>query len=805
MKRAILLLLALALRGETLFAEAGESPRPAFTILFSAEAHAALLPCDCPLQPLGGVARRATLIKRFRERGPVLLLDAGGWAAGGLYDEESDGDPARDRLRSELMAQCMGLMAYSAVGWGDEEWALELRGEDGNLRDAYGQVLPQRVFTHWPDRDLPAKDLRLTWTPMDAGESRVGLLAVPDNEGRSTGVDFTTLRLLHPPDHDGREPEFALALAPVGEETAERLARESPVRLDLVLSGGRKASTRESWRAGATVIANFEYQVRKLGVAEVYRRPAGGAGGSPWDVRVRFVPLGPEIPDDPEIAALLAPHLETLKRQGKERLTLEFWTMSECPFCEEARADVQQVVEALGARVRFEPHFVVSRAPDGTFRALHGPRELEENKVQALIWKYYPEKFFAWLAWRKDRREAPWEDGARELGILRARIAGALATGEADAILEADRLLALRRQVQGTPTLVLGNRIYEGDLERLKLLSALCGMLREPHPEACAGAPKCFFDAQCRKRGFVGRCLDAGTPAARCDFSQPAVKVGAEVLVEPHALWSNHEAILEILVGYLPGLAWREIDPHTEAGRALVEQYGIERFPAYLLDENASTEERFAANLGQATAKQGERWLVKPQTSGAHRLANRERVRGRADLFVSRFTRNGQEAVDAALALLDELPDKPDLRIHDALYWQEDARPDGGITRQLAARGGRAELEDAALALAVRRLAPEKFRAYLKARGERRASLYWDLALKAVELDPAAVRKLAEGPEEGILREMEASADLLAALEAGGDIVLLGENCEVLPVRSSRDLRYFLERIGRRNAGVKQE
>src|SRR5450755_3548119 len=88
--------------------------KPLFTILFTAEAHAALLPCDCPLQPLGGVARRATLIKRYRERGPVLLVDAGGWAAGGLYDEDSDGDPKRDALRTALMVQAMEAMKYDA-------------------------------------------------------------------------------------------------------------------------------------------------------------------------------------------------------------------------------------------------------------------------------------------------------------------------------------------------------------------------------------------------------------------------------------------------------------------------------------------------------------------------------------------------------------------------------------------------------------------------------------------------------------------------------------------------------------------
>src|SRR4051812_15916957 len=93
----------------SLAAHAGEAEgdKPLFTVLFTAEAHGALLPCDCPLQPLGGVARRATLIEKYRKRGPVLLIDAGGWAAGGIYDEDSDGVAHNEETRTELMAQAM--------------------------------------------------------------------------------------------------------------------------------------------------------------------------------------------------------------------------------------------------------------------------------------------------------------------------------------------------------------------------------------------------------------------------------------------------------------------------------------------------------------------------------------------------------------------------------------------------------------------------------------------------------------------------------------------------------------------------
>ena len=61
------------------------------TVVYTAETHAALYPCDCPFEPDGGIARRATAIRRIRQgtNGRVLVLDSGNAVAGGLYDESS--------------------------------------------------------------------------------------------------------------------------------------------------------------------------------------------------------------------------------------------------------------------------------------------------------------------------------------------------------------------------------------------------------------------------------------------------------------------------------------------------------------------------------------------------------------------------------------------------------------------------------------------------------------------------------------------------------------------------------------------
>ncbi|MCW8129996.1 MAG: hypothetical protein KIS92_06550 [Planctomycetota bacterium] len=745
-----------------------EDEKPVFTVIFTAEAHGALLPCDCPLQPLGGVARRAALIKQYRSRGPVVLVDAGGWAAGGIYDDDSDGNPERDRLRTDLMAKAMALMKYDA------------------MFDAAGKSLPLPPQYFPGERDIILNEIDLDAAAEKAsGLARVMAVALPGNDGKAMS------------------PAFKVGLARIGEEALNDAVAQKQAA-DLVISAGRKTSTRISWTVGGTVVANFDYQVQRLGIAEVFqRKDAQAEGGVRWDVRVTQVPLTPEIAPDAEIDALLAPHLDRLRKKGKQVVEIEFWTLPECPYCAKFEPDLAKIAEELGDRVRIVPRFLVEKNPGGGFSAMHGPRELEEARIQAIVADYDPKLFFPWVQWREQHPEAPWEDGAKELGIVKGRIAGALDAGRDQELFERDYQLSLQRRVQGTPTLVFSNKIYEGELERLRVLRALCGMLDAPKPAVCATVPACFADAECRKRGFVGKCREAGTPQAACDYAQKAVPVPVTVLLEPETIYSNHERILEILLARLPGMAWRVLDPASDEGRALAEKVKPDRYPAYLIDPAAKSEWEYKENFEGSVEERAGWLLLKSEVQGAHRIAGRPRIPGRVDLFAARSSQPGTWAVEIAVEA-KAWRQAPDVVLHDALFWNERRSPDGQVTRELAARGGLAEIEDAALAQAVRMLAPEKLDAYLLERGKRRASQFgWDRALEKAGVDVARARTLAEGPDGAgpvpeVAKALRAEADLLEQLKAGGDVVLLGENCEVIPVRSREELRYYLEQIGKR-------
>jgi len=773
-------------------ASGAEPEQPVLTVLFTGEAHGALLPCNCPLQPLGGVARRATLIKRYRARGPVLVVDAGNWAAGGIYDEDANGDTARDRLRTELMAQAMTLMGYDHVAWAEFDRVWLDKSEEGKLPEVFASLKP-------PVAKLLESFQENRWTHLLTNNAQISSFwKHPKYEGNFEKPPTKLSDEAKPPSGD-----FHVVLYPFGEEASTEFARKNP-EISLVINGGRKSTIRTSWTVGATMIANFEFQAQKLGVAEVFLRKDWKEGdpGSKFDVRVHFEALTAEIPDDPEIAKLLAPHLEVLKARGKKAVEVEFFTLPECPYCPDAYPAVEKLVADLGNRVNFSVHFMVDKEKDGKFSAMHGERELAEARIQALVAKYYPERLFEWLRWRAKNRDASWEKGVEALSLLKARFTGAIAAGEPDELLERDYQLSLRRRVGGTPTLMIAGRIYEdpSGFQREKVLRVLCGLLAETKPAVCATVPACFTDTDCRKRGFIGRCIEPGSPQAHCDTSRAAVKVPGVVLVEPKPIWTNHERHIEIIAGYLPGIEWREVDPGSAEGQALVAKLGPARFPAYLIDPVAKTEYDFEHLLKPFVEEQAGWLLVRAQVTGANRLAARPRIPGRVDLFVSRFSKNGQEALATLLEFVSKLPPerRDAFRVHDALYLQDTEGPDGKSVPQLAAKFGKAELEDAAIALSVKRLAPEKYFDYLRERGKRRGSLYWDRAVEAVGLDPAKVRALAEDPAPEILKDLKAEAALLEAFESRGEIVFCAENCEVVQIESHTELLYYLELLAAR-------
>jgi hypothetical protein len=93
-----------------------------FTIVLVGQTHAMLYPCNCPIEPDGGIARRATLIQQLRKTNPnVLVLDSGAFFAGGKMDQGSLGE-SLDKTRTMIHLKAMELMKYDALVLSQDEF-----------------------------------------------------------------------------------------------------------------------------------------------------------------------------------------------------------------------------------------------------------------------------------------------------------------------------------------------------------------------------------------------------------------------------------------------------------------------------------------------------------------------------------------------------------------------------------------------------------------------------------------------------------------------------------------------------------
>ena len=212
------------------WAAAGRASSPApkaterrFTLFYTAEAHGTLEPCGCTSDPLGDVARYASVVRAARKEGDVLLVDAGGlsYPEGGSSPRERAGND----LRARFLATELGKLGLRAVGLADTD-----------LAAGAAALQPPRLAVNLaPGGGLAPAPSRLE----TVGQVRVGVLGVVD----PAVVEAAGAKAEEPVAAARREAdrlrkagaEVVVALAPVDRSVARRLAREAAV--DFVVLG----------------------------------------------------------------------------------------------------------------------------------------------------------------------------------------------------------------------------------------------------------------------------------------------------------------------------------------------------------------------------------------------------------------------------------------------------------------------------------------------------------------------------------------------------------------------------------------
>lgn len=800
--------------------EPGEEPENLLWILATGEIHATPDPCDCPLNPLGGLGQLAGRLQAEAARHPdrTVTIDTGAFVAGGPLDSRSAGSVA-DRERSRWMLRFLSLARYDAVALGDEElllgrgfWAAAAAaGKDEQPADSpFHPTLPRLPIT-CANLQLTAAERKILniaetiQVVTSAGHLWVVGLAPPGEysagEDRLVAGDpLPVVRALaQAAAADPLQPKLVLASHLGDAETfdlLDQLPADLASRVAAVVAGHRRpADVRRSIQQIPVLFVRGEGQYLS--------RMEFGRAAFPRLDELPVAVAGPNLPS----AAAVADRIRALTRQARPQVDFTFAT--DCPHCTAALEPALATIERFGSRVDFHLRFMVHRNADGRYLTgiQPGPaaeqRSYEETRRLLIVAKYAPPDVWKLMKWRKNNPTAELTDGLAAIGFPAWRLNRALEAGEDRVLLDENLALTERRRVPGTPAVYLDNRRYEGALQILPLQSALCAHLRKRSgvdaagelETLCAGVPRCYQDGDCEKPGCIARCLDAGLATAECQFIEDR-EVTLWVVRDPQALHSNAADLIGQLGKFFAKLKVEAVDADSDLGRQIIARSEQTTLPVYAVKNlrdavNQADVEKFGRYVGDS-------FVLQPLPFYSHDHFTRKRVPGTLDVFYETHSPNAAKAIlrlNNTLAMLAaQYPGKPTpiVRLHPLVYLKP-ADPERMQPEKLIARGGLGELEQSARLVAVAAAHPDQVLAYAALCAQAPGTTYWDRPLKALRIDPEPIA--AQAAAEEVTAQLRAEAALAQMLRVDGDIAFLARNRELIPIQNGEQLWKVLEQL----------
>lgn len=280
-----------------LFMFLGLASAEEINILYTGETHAMLYPCNCPVEPDGGVARRATLVKQLRKQNPnLLLLDSGGFFSGGLMDENSQ-DLLLDKERNNINVKALKIMKYDALAVGDEEF---------NFGKDYLKEIAKKTGLTFVSCNIKETDFVKPYIIKNISGVKIGVIGLTalSVNSKSEGVEITQAK----PALEGAVAELrkqaadiVILLSHQGEAEDLELIKEIS-GIDIVIVGHSydRSMKQPFVKAGSALVLRPSWEGRRLGKLSLIIKDKKIA-----DYKVEELRLSDKINDDAEILKIL--------------------------------------------------------------------------------------------------------------------------------------------------------------------------------------------------------------------------------------------------------------------------------------------------------------------------------------------------------------------------------------------------------------------------------------------------------------------------------------------------------------------
>ncbi len=177
---------------------------------------------------------------------------------------------------------------------------------------------------------------------------------------------------------------------------------------------------------------------------------------------------------------------------------VHLYTMSYCPYGNQAEEAMYPVEKLLGKKVKIEPHYVIydnyrGGGPnycldkENKYCSMHGIDELKQDVRELCIYKYEPEKFWDFLMGVNKKCnlqdiEICWEGVAKEENIDTTQVKNCQ-KNEALALLEKEVGLNKKYDVTGSPMLVINGTAFSGSRTPEGYKGGICAGFQNPSEE----------------------------------------------------------------------------------------------------------------------------------------------------------------------------------------------------------------------------------------------------------------------------------------------------------------------------------
>ncbi|MDI6758786.1 MAG: hypothetical protein QMD94_03840, partial [Candidatus Omnitrophota bacterium] len=282
------------------------------TILYTGSTHAMLYPCNCPKEQDGGIARRMSLVKQLRKAHPqALLLDAGGFFAGGLLDEWTQ-NTELDQQRALLNLKAMELMRYDALNIGSDEFNFGRGFFQENISKTNLNFLSCNIFDDF--------SFIKPFIIKEISGIKVGIIGLTDPFAKQK---LENLRIIEPAlalkksveELRKNKVNIIVVLSYLQEKDAQSLI-SNVEGIDVVISAFSPEKEGASYRQiGKTLFLRPSWQGRKLGKAIIILKDNKITGHKIEELR-----LSDKIQDDPEAFSFM-PHCFQDSNCRKDSLT----------------------------------------------------------------------------------------------------------------------------------------------------------------------------------------------------------------------------------------------------------------------------------------------------------------------------------------------------------------------------------------------------------------------------------------------------------------------------------------------------